>query len=47
MQYPAVILPFSQADPEKDPVDEGFKPLHEADAKNQAMCKLHAKQEYF
>lgn len=31
-------MPFSHADPEKDPIDGNFKPLHEADAKNQAMC---------
>ncbi|KAK6076795.1 fatty-acid amide hydrolase (amidase) [Seiridium cupressi] len=34
---PAIILPFTHASPEKDPVDTDFKPLHDADAKNQAM----------
>ncbi|ETS81644.1 hypothetical protein PFICI_06646 [Pestalotiopsis fici W106-1] len=37
VDYPAVIVPFSHADPEKDPVDKDFKPIHEADAKNQAL----------
>ncbi|KAF7534679.1 hypothetical protein G7054_g5993 [Neopestalotiopsis clavispora] len=37
VDYPAVIVPFSHADPEKDPLDQDFQPLHEADAKNQAM----------
>ncbi|KAI1380382.1 amidase [Hypoxylon crocopeplum] len=35
--YPAIIVPVSQADPALDPVDAAFKPKHEADKKNQDM----------
>ncbi|KAK6956981.1 hypothetical protein Daesc_002264 [Daldinia eschscholtzii] len=35
--YPAVVIPFTHADPALDPVDTQFKPLHEADQKNQDM----------
>ncbi|EOO03393.1 putative general amidase protein [Phaeoacremonium minimum UCRPA7] len=37
VDYPAVILPFTQADKEKDPVDTAFRPLDDADLHNQAM----------
>ncbi|KAJ9137935.1 Amidase [Pleurostoma richardsiae] len=36
VDHPAVILPFTTADKEKDPVDTEFKPLHDADRLNQA-----------
>ncbi|KAI1768588.1 amidase [Hypoxylon sp. FL1150] len=35
--YPAVILPFTHADPALDPADTNFKPLHAADQKNQDL----------
>ncbi|KAF3062463.1 putative amidase PB8B6.03 [Daldinia childiae] len=35
--YPAIIIPFTHADPTLDPVDAGFKAKHEADQKNQDM----------
>lgn len=38
-QYPAVIVPFSTADPEKDPKRTEFSPLSETDAQVQALCE--------
>ncbi|KAI6088690.1 amidase [Hypoxylon rubiginosum] len=35
--YPAVIMPFTHADPALDPADVEFKPMHEADKKNQDL----------
>ncbi|KAI0888021.1 amidase [Annulohypoxylon maeteangense] len=35
--YPAIIVPFTHADPTLDPADAEFKPKHEADQKNQDM----------
>jgi amidase len=43
-QYPAVIMPFTHADPAKDPVDAEFKPANETDAKNQALCKFSTRE---
>ncbi|ORY54953.1 amidase [Pseudomassariella vexata] len=37
VDYPTVIVPVGNADPEKDPRDEEFKAMHEADESNQAM----------
>ncbi|KAH9886797.1 amidase [Xylariomycetidae sp. FL2044] len=37
VDYPAVIIPYTHADPEQDPKDAAFKPLNEADQKNQDM----------
>jgi amidase len=38
-KYPAVIIPFSHVDPEKDLRDAEFKPMNEADSGNQAKCE--------
>ncbi|KAI1106568.1 amidase [Jackrogersella minutella] len=35
--YPAIIVPFTHADPVLDPTDVEFKPRHVADQKNQDM----------
>ncbi|KAI1455018.1 amidase [Annulohypoxylon moriforme] len=35
--YPAIIVPFTHANPALDPVDTEFKPKHVADQKNQDM----------
>lgn len=35
--YPAIIVPFTHADPDLDPKDVNFKPKHVADQKNQDM----------
>ncbi|KAI1095591.1 amidase [Rostrohypoxylon terebratum] len=35
--YPAIIVPFTHADPALDPKDTHFVPKHEADQKNQDM----------
>ncbi|KAI1387484.1 amidase [Hypoxylon trugodes] len=35
--YPAIIVPFTHADPALDPIDTEFKAKHEADQKNQEM----------
>ncbi|OTB09524.1 hypothetical protein M426DRAFT_80870 [Hypoxylon sp. CI-4A] len=35
VDYPAIIVPFTHADPVLDPVDTDFKPRHEADKENQ------------
>ncbi|KAI1211274.1 amidase [Annulohypoxylon truncatum] len=35
--YPAIIVPFTHADPALDPKDTEFKPKHTADQKNQDM----------
>ncbi|KAI0382137.1 amidase [Hypomontagnella monticulosa] len=35
--YPAVIIPFTHADPALDPTDADFKPMHDADKQNQDM----------
>lgn len=37
VDYPAVIVPFTHADPAKDPKHVEFKAMHEADEKNQSM----------
>ncbi|KAI2468374.1 amidase [Annulohypoxylon bovei var. microspora] len=37
VDYPAIIVPFTHADPVLDPADAGFKPRHAADQKNQDM----------
>ncbi|KAI1801954.1 amidase [Daldinia bambusicola] len=37
VDYPAIIIPFTHADPALDPADAQFKALHEADQKNQDM----------
>lgn len=38
-QYPAVIVPFTTADPAKDPKPTDFKPLCEFDVEVQAKCE--------
>ncbi|KAL2421626.1 Amidase [Exophiala dermatitidis] len=37
MDYPAVVIPFTKADPALDPKDEEFVPLHELDEKIQSL----------
>ncbi|KAI0009220.1 amidase [Xylariaceae sp. FL0662B] len=37
VDYPAVIIPFTHADPALDPKDIDFQALHEADRKNEEM----------
>ncbi|KAH8690127.1 amidase [Talaromyces proteolyticus] len=37
VDYPACIVPFTTADPEKDPKDTSFNPQSELDAQNEAM----------
>lgn len=39
MQYPAVVIPFTTADPELDPIDDAFIPMHELDKQVQELCK--------
>lgn len=39
MQYPAVVIPFTTADPELDPIDGAFIPMHELDKQVQELCK--------
>lgn len=38
-KYPAVIVPFTTVDPDLDPPDAGFVPMHDLDAQVQALCK--------
>lgn len=38
VQYPAVVIPFTTANPELDPIDEAFIPMHELDKKVQELC---------
>jgi hypothetical protein len=38
-QYPAVIIPFTHVDPEKDTKKFEFTAMHEADTANHAKCK--------
>lgn len=40
LQYPAVIIPFTHADPKLDPKDLDFVPLNPLDVLNEAKCKL-------
>lgn len=39
MQYPAVIIPFSIADPTLDPKDKNFVPKDDLNRGVEAMCK--------
>jgi len=38
-QYPAVVIPYSTADPKLDPVDEEFVPMHDLDKMVQELCE--------
>ena len=37
VDYPAVIIPFTNADPALDPTDQTFKPMNDLDAQIQAL----------
>jgi hypothetical protein len=38
-KYPAVIIPFTTANPEVDLEDVSFVPMHDLDAEVQALCE--------
>ena len=40
LDYPALVFPVSQVDPEKDQVDADYKPRNEQDKFNHELCEL-------
>ena len=38
-KYPAIIIPFTNADADLDPVYESFVPLSDEDKKAQSLCE--------